>query len=374
MAYLNFSERYLDRLEQPFTHSSFIMPYMTANIEFGNDKSVYIYTIEPIPMNTYNRTAENNCFGNPTEVGDTLQKFTMEVERSYSGRITTSNTKDQTINKVARFIRVQTEQVTVPEKDKYCFNKIIKNAGTIYKSSTAISADNVIERISAAEVAFFNNLVPENSRVLFVTPEIYNMVRLSKYFMGIDNLGEKAVTRGMVGTLFGMQVVRVPASFLSPGTNFVVAHKQAVACPNKLAKTRMLTEVPGYDGHQIEYHTYYDCFVLGHKAPSIYVDVNSTAAVAAAPTVTAAGAITVSDGYVAKYTTDGSDPRFSANAVYITASTSGVGKKGETIKAYQYKADAYKFNFLNGNDGNFSLDGEKGTVNYPSPVASAVHS
>lgn len=361
---INFSENYLSRVEAPFTHASYLVPHINNNIDFGDNKTVNIYTINTVPMQFYNRGATANRYGLPTEVGDELQKFTMTVDRSFAATIDKGFSKDQVINKAGLFIREQMARTVVPEKDRYCFGVIGKRAGYIAGSGTAVSKSNVISRIAAADVQMKNSLVPEGGRVLYVTPEILNMIRLSDQYQAIDKLGEKAISQGHVGKLFNSSVVWVPASMLPPGVNFMLVYGQAVAAPAKIADTKVHIDPPGISGHLIEYRTYYDCFVLGHKAPGIYVDVDTNAAsVAPAPVISEDGKVTLESGYVGKYTADGSDPRYSASAVYITASAENIGMPGDTIKAYQYRPDAFR-----------SWDGPELAVSadYPSPVASAV--
>lgn len=92
----------------------------------------------------------------------------------------------------------------------------------------------------------------------------------------------------------------------------------------------------------LEGRQYYDCFVFGAKADGVYVEVNTAASagtVLAAPTIAAAtGAITPTGGATVKYTTDGSDPRYSMTAVVGTTPTVA---KNDVVKAYQYKEGAY---------------------------------
>lgn len=92
----------------------------------------------------------------------------------------------------------------------------------------------------------------------------------------------------------------------------------------------------------MEGRQYYDCFVFGAKADGIYVEVNTgtgAGTVLTAPTINAStGAITAASGCTVKFTTDGSDPRYSASAKVGTSAGTGVGV---VVKAYQYKEGAF---------------------------------
>ena len=52
--------------------------------------------------------------------------------------------------------------------------------------------------------------VPDGSaRTLFATAEMCKLIKLSPEFIGIDRLGAKALSKGQIGEISGMQVVKV---------------------------------------------------------------------------------------------------------------------------------------------------------------------
>lgn len=79
--------------------------------------------------------------------------------------------------------------------------------------------------------------------------------------------------------------------------------------------------------------------MFGAKADGVYVEVDtgsSKGKVLGALTIAASGgAITGNSGNTVKYTTDGSDPRYSMTAVVGTAPSVSAG---DVVKAYQYSA------------------------------------
>ena len=61
------------------------------------------HNINTVPLNDYNRGASANRYGEPAEVGDTVQELTMTQDKSFSGVIDKGNNMDQSINKAGKF-------------------------------------------------------------------------------------------------------------------------------------------------------------------------------------------------------------------------------------------------------------------------------
>lgn len=350
MGVVNLGVKYAKQIQQRFTVGSLLQGRLENDVEFVGARTVRVHTIVPVEVNDYDRTATANRYGVPQEVGDTVQELTMGQDKSFTGIIDKGNSKDQAINKAGKFLKVQMDERIIPLKDKYGLQVLANGAGVIAGSAEAISKANVCERISTGTVALDNAEVPADGRTLFLTAECYKQLRLSEEFLGVEALGHKSLAKGQVGEYDNMAVIKVPASRMPAGVNFLIVHKSAACSPAKISDTKMHTDPPGISGSLVEGRFYWDTFVFGAKAAGIYADVDTGAVpVLAAPTVTAAGAVTLAEGCTGRYTLDGTDPRYSATAVEITASATGLGAKGDTLRACQYK---------------------EGT--FPSPVAGAV--
>ena len=92
----------------------------------------------------------------------------------------------------------------------------------------------------------------------------------------------------------------------------------------------------GYSGPVVQGVTYYDSFVLGAKGDGVAVCGN--AAILAAPTMSITGhavSITAVSGVVFKYTTDGTNPRYSNTAQIYTAAVTLTA--GQTMRAVATK-------------------------------------
>lgn len=338
---VNLDTKYSKKIDQAFTIASLLKGRLSAENEFVGARTVRIHNINTVPLNDYNRGASANRYGEPAEVGDTVQELTMTQDKSFSGVIDKGNNMDQSINKAGKFLGVQMSEEVIPAYDKYCFSRLCMLAGKIVGSADAVSGTNVIKRMSAARKWMPDSKVPLKGRTWYVRSDVFTALVECDQFKNLEKLGTKAVAQGQVGELFGAPVVEVPEDYLSAGVNFILLHKRAATAPEKIHDCKTHIDPPGISGNLVEGRFYYDLFVYGHKADGVYVDVttSSSVTVLAAPTIAAAGgAITAASGATAYYTTDGTDPRYSLTAKAGTAPTGG---KGVVVKAYQVKEGAF---------------------------------
>lgn len=346
-------DKFAPKVAEAFVRESFIDGKLNNQYSFSGVKTVKISSILTVPLGDYTKNGTNR-YGNPEEVQDTAQEMTMQQDKAFTMTIDKGNNLDQNgIKGAAKVLAREIKERVVPEKDRYTFSRLAMQAGIIVGNSKGLDKSTVCDRISEGTRVMDDAEIPESGRTLFVTPAVYKMLRMSDEFIKTEPLAKKSLAKGLVGEYDGMPVVKVISSRFPKNVNFMIVHKSAATAPSKIADTKIHTDPPGLSGNLLEGRFYYDCFVIGAKANGIYVEVDTKngGAVLAAPAVTDAGAITVASGTTVKYTTDGSDPRYSAHATIITANATGIGAAGETVKAYAYKADGSAF---------------------PSPVAEAV--
>ena len=136
----------------------------------------------------------------------------------------------------------------------------------------------------------------------------------------------------MVGQFDGCRVKNIPDRYMPAGVYFFIKWKGSTVDPVKLAQYDILPKVKGYSGPVVQGVTYYDSFVLGAKGDGVAVCGN--AAILAAPVMSITGhavSITAVSGVVFKYTTDGTNPRYSTTAEVYTAPVTLTA--GQTMRA-----------------------------------------
>lgn len=337
---VNLHEKYAKEIQAKFTRESLIAGALSDAYSFTGVKTVNITTPITVPMVDYTRSGSNR-YGTPTEMQDVVQEMTLTQDKSFSLTIDKGNDTDQNgVKSAGKMLALQISEQAVPTMDKYCFKALANKAGKIVKNGEKLTNNNVCTRISAGTTYMDDKEVPSEGRTLYVTSEIYAKLRFSDEFQKCEPLLDKSLSKGQVGTYDGMAVIKVPAGRWPQGVNFIIVHKSAGCAPVKLNDTKLHKDPPGISGNLLEGRQYYDLFVFGAKCDGVYVEVGADAEVCAAPVIGEDGVITceTADASV-KYTTDGSDPRYSKTAkVGLKAD---VTAENTTIKAYAYKEGAY---------------------------------
>lgn len=335
---INLHSKYAKQIQTKFVKESIVTGLLSNEYSWAGVKTVKISTPLTVPMVDYTRTGANR-YGVPTEMQDIVQELTLTQDKSFALTIDKGNNADQNDIKAAgKMLSLQIREQAVPAMDKYVLQTLANKAGNIV-AGAALTKSTVLDAIDAGITVLDDAEVPDSDRVIFVSADVYQLIKKTGVDLYNEALVEKAFSKGQVGWYNGARLVKVPKGRLPIGLQFMIAYRNSATAPVKLNDTRLHTDPPGISGHLLEGRQYYDCFVFGVKAAGIYAYVDSAkTSVTAAPTITTAGVITAAQGAVIMYTIDGTDPRYSSTAkVYSSA----VGEAGDTIKAYAYAAGAY---------------------------------
>ncbi|MBR5543684.1 MAG: chitobiase/beta-hexosaminidase C-terminal domain-containing protein [Oscillospiraceae bacterium] len=343
MSAINLHSKYAKEIQTRYTRDSLINGHLSNDYSFSGVKTVRISTPITVPMTDYTRTGTSR-YGTPTEMEDIVQELTLTQDKSFTLTIDKGNNADQNgVKEAGRMLALQISEKAIPLMDKYSFERLSKLGGKIVGEATAISKSNVCERITRGTTYMDDCEVPSFGRTLFVPSDTYAKLRLSEEFKACEKLMDKSLTKGIVGTYDNMNVIKVPRSRWPENVNFMIVHKRAACAPVKLNDTKFHKDPPGISGALLEGRQYYDLFVFGAKCDGVYVEVNTASGagtICEAPVVSAAGEIScTTSGVGFKYTTDGSDPRYSASAKVGNASD--VTESGTVVKAYAYKNGAF---------------------------------
>lgn len=342
MSAINYASQFSPKVAESFTKESLTDSATGKGYSFSGVRTVKIYSVDTAPLNDYRRTGMSR-YGEPVELGDTVQELTMRDDKSFAMTIDKGNQADQmNIKGAARALRRETEQVVVPYIDKYRFREWSRNAGIVAGLSAAPTKSTIVDMVFDAGAEMDNRLVPAGGRTLFIPNKYFKLLALSDQFLSVDKLAAKVLTKGTAGEIDNMTVKRVPDSYLPDNLYFMVKLKNSTVDPVKLQDAKIHKDPPGLSGNLLEGRIYHDAFVIGAKADGIYVAA-SASAVTAAPTITVANnkatIASTTGGAVIRYTLDGSDPRYSDSAKVYSAAVDVAA--GEKVRAYACTESGY---------------------------------
>lgn len=330
---VNYAIKYAKKVAERFYKKSVTDSASGHEYEFKGAKTIRVSSVDTVEETQYDRNKGSNRFGDPGNLGDTVQEMTCTQQPAFTFVIEPLDNSDQAIQKSAgRALRRQLDERTIPGVDKYRLKKWVMGANIQHKLSAAPTKSNIVEAIIDVNALMTDALVPEEGRTLFIPTNMYKLLKQNPDFISVESLGKKALTRGEVGEVDGCVVKKIPSGYLPNGVYFMIKYKGSTVDPVKLQQYDILPKVQGYLGPVVQGVTYHDAFVLGTKGDGVAV-CGSSDLILDAPTLSItshAVTVTAVTGVVFKYTTDGTNPRYSATAqVYTSAVTL---KPGETFR------------------------------------------
>ena len=271
---IELATKYLPYVDEIFTKESKKSLLTNNDFSFAGAGTVKIYKINTAEMNDYGRNgaASGNWsrYGAVESLDATTETMTLGKDRSFTFVIDKMD-EDETGGALAgaSALARQVRQVVIPEVDSYIYDIMAKSAGT-KPDAIALTKTNIYENILSASKALDDALVPEEGRVLVVTPDTYRIMKLNSEIIMNTEVGADDRKKGVIGNLDGATVIKVPASRLPEGFGFMLAHPSGTVAPTKLEDYKTHQDPPGINGTLVEGRIVYDAFVFGNKAKAIY--------------------------------------------------------------------------------------------------------
>ena len=269
MGSVNLVTKFSPKVAERFSMGSLTDAYAGKDYDFSGVKSIKIYSVDVVDLTDYTRSGGDR-FGSLVELGDTVQEMTMAKDRAFTFTIDKGNAVQQyNIKAATKSLKREIDEKVTPEIDIYRMKKWAEGKG-LTKVDASLTKSNVLEAIMTGSMEMNNALVPKKNRALFIKESIYLQCKLADQIVGVDSLGEKAITNGAVGMIDQMKVVPVPDSYFPENTNFIIKYKGCTVDPVQLKTYRILTEQRGVDGDVVEGRIIYDSFVLTARNKGIF--------------------------------------------------------------------------------------------------------
>lgn len=261
-----------------------------GEVDFVGADTCKVYKLTMDGLGNYSRAN-----GYPTgEVNGSWETLQLTKDRGVNlgvDRFDNEESKNMAFGRLAgEFMRTQ----VVPELDAYRFAKM-SAAQTLVKADITVGTTDCVGLIDAAEQQMQEDEVPEEGRILYVSPKMYAGIK-AKVTRYLAN--ENGVNREI--EIFNkMPVIVVPQSrfntavTLNDGSssfgfaptaggykiNFQIVHPSAVKNVVKAAIPKVFSpdENQTADKWLFQYRLYHDCFLWDNKKKGIYTHTASTA-------------------------------------------------------------------------------------------------
>lgn len=235
------------------------------NWDWDGVNAINVYTLTDPTINDYVPNGANR-YGNPSEVQDTKQTWTLARDRSFSVTIDNLNLQDtQMVRQPGKYLAQVVKNKMVPEIDTYRIASLFA-AGATSGSRDDIVADaattssNAWSNFTAINADITDHEAPESGRVALMTAQYYNLL-LQSGFLVASEKGQTKTETGDLGTVDGVKVVVVPSNRMPSNCDLIITHPSVLVAPEKLRDYTIHKNPPGINGYQIDYRHRYDAFV-----------------------------------------------------------------------------------------------------------------
>jgi len=240
--------------------------------DWDGTNAIKVYTLTDPTMGNYTPSGANR-YGNPDEVQDTVQTWTLSRDRAWTKTIDKSNFQDtMMIRKPAQYLAQATKNVLMPEIDTYVLSVIDTAAAVANRddivADAATTASNAYTNFLSINADITNNEAPEQNRVAFMIASYYNLLKQGGFVLDSDK-GQAKLDSGSLGTVDGVQVVIVPSARMASNVDLVITHPMVTVAPEKLIDYTLHKNPTGISGDLLEYRHRYDAFVDTNKVNAV---------------------------------------------------------------------------------------------------------
>lgn len=266
---VNLAQKYSSVLDQVFTAGSYTDKYVNKKYDFDGVQTINVYTVTTVEPTNYNRAETGDRFGGNNELQNIVTPYTLKNDKSFKLVIDRGNYEQTALaEKAGAVMKAEMEERVIPMIDADRLKAAATGATAVSQAITA--GNNAYTDILKAEAFLDEDKAPVEGRVLFVTPGYYNTIK--EYItttMHADTYSSKLISRGYVGELDGIPVVKVPTSYFPTKTNAVLWHRDALLGAKQIMNTRIKTDSELVDGTLLLGRFIYGSFVLNGKKKSV---------------------------------------------------------------------------------------------------------
>lgn len=277
---INLTKKFLPFVDEIFTTESRKSLVTNDGFNWTGAHTVVINSVNSVGMNDYDRAGTGSGksrYGDYGDLGNEIVEISLPKDRSFTFVIDKLDRDEtQLVLDGSSALARQQREVIIPEVDAYVYDVMAQRAGTKVTDVT-LTKDNIYLEIIKGSNVLDNAEVPENGRVLLVTPDTYFLMKQSPDIILETDIAENMRLKGVISNLDGMTVVKVPKNRLPAKAGFMLAHPVATVAPTKLEDYKVHQDPPGISGQLVEGRICYGAYVLDRKTKAIYYAENKPA-------------------------------------------------------------------------------------------------
>lgn len=267
-------------MDIPMSVSSVFAPYVGDNgYKFEGLGTIRVLSFANGALADYNEASATAPFGaTPTLVVPTEQVLTLAYNKSMWARVQDTQIQDVPVSAFSKtFALQQADEVFVPAHDAYSLAKVLASrpVGNKVVWDTAVPATEDLKlqfRRTVTKVKTGGGNL--NNIIAWVAYDISDQISALINYTGSD-AGYADGKSGYLGKLAGAKTVEVPDAYFTAGVYALVADKRAIVNvtpkmdPKKGKGIKVIEDVPGFGGIEIQLRDRSDTFVLNKKARAV---------------------------------------------------------------------------------------------------------
>ena len=252
---VNLATKFQKKVSERFAAESKTKLLTNDDYDWVGSGAIKIYSVDTVAMGNYTRSGANR-YGSPSELGTTLQTWTLARDRAFTTTIDRRNNDESNfVTEAGKFLARQLREVVTPEIDTYVLAAIGTAAAADNRddivTDAATTAANAYVNFLAMNADISDNQAPEDGRVAVMTAQYYNFLKQSGFVLASDSAyGD--LKKGSLGTVDGVKIVICPSSRMPANTNLIITHPVATTAPMLLTDYITHKNAPGINGWLVE--------------------------------------------------------------------------------------------------------------------------
>ena len=287
---VNYVTSFEQELKQKYTRELLTADLTTQNVVFVGAKKI---KIPFITVSGYKDHSRNGGFNRGTVENQFMEKE-LEFDRDVEFFVDAMDV-DETNQALsaANITNTFEHEKAIPETDAYRLSKLYTDFNALGETATQdeLTAATILEKFDTLMEEMDEAEVPEDGRILYVTPSIYTIFKqaekitrmlevtrdtaVNRHVRALDDVKIKRIPSGRMKTAYDFTEGFTPAS-TAKQMNMILVHPSAVIAADKHAYINLWA--PGShtqgDGYLYQNRKYGDLFVLNTRSDGIKINLS----------------------------------------------------------------------------------------------------